>query len=112
MVNKIKSEFSPIILDIDDCLLNACANGGLCVDGVYNYSCICPAGYTGDLCETGKVHMARVGLMSNKIVKKSLRLNELNKRFRSVPFPSVSISSNSAFERECCTQRDKVRPPD
>ncbi|XP_068760013.1 mucin-like protein [Montipora capricornis] len=38
--------------DIDDCLLNGCANGGLCVDGVNNYSCICPVGYTGDLCET------------------------------------------------------------
>ncbi|XP_068719980.1 uncharacterized protein [Montipora capricornis] len=36
----------------DDCLLNACANGGSCVDGVNSYSCICPVGYTGDLCET------------------------------------------------------------
>ena len=59
LVNKMNSEFFPIILDIDDCLSNACANGGSCVDGVNNYSCICPVGYTGDLCESGKVHMAR-----------------------------------------------------
>ena len=35
-------------LDIDDCVHHTCANGGLCVDGVNNYSCNCSAGYTGE----------------------------------------------------------------
>ncbi|XP_068719937.1 uncharacterized protein [Montipora capricornis] len=39
-------------IDVDECVPNPCANGGSCVDGVNNYSCICRVGYTGDLCET------------------------------------------------------------
>jgi len=38
--------------DIDYCVNNACSNGGSCVDGISNYSCSCPAGFTGDHCET------------------------------------------------------------
>ena len=41
-------------LDIDDCVHHTCANGGLCVDGVNNYSCNCSAGYTGERCLTGR----------------------------------------------------------
>ncbi|XP_022807283.1 von Willebrand factor D and EGF domain-containing protein-like isoform X1 [Stylophora pistillata] len=37
--------------DIDHCVNHACSNGGSCVDGINNYSCSCPAGYTGDHCE-------------------------------------------------------------
>ena len=40
--------------DIDDCVHHTCANGGLCVDGVNNYSCNCSAGYTGERCLTGR----------------------------------------------------------
>ena len=61
LVYNMNSDFPPIVLDIDECLPNPCSNGGSCVDGVNNYSCICRVGYTGDLCETGKVHMARGG---------------------------------------------------
>ena len=41
-------------LDIDDCVNNTCANGGLCVDGINTYSCNCSAGYTGERCLTGR----------------------------------------------------------
>ena len=41
-------------LDIDDCVNHTCANGGLCVDGINNYSCNCSAGYTGERCLNGR----------------------------------------------------------
>ena len=41
-------------LDIDDCLIHTCANGGLCVDGINTYTCNCSAGYTGERCLTGR----------------------------------------------------------
>ena len=34
--------------DIHDCLNHTCANGGLCVDGVYSYSCNFSPDYIGD----------------------------------------------------------------
>ena len=35
----------------DDCADAPCANGGECLDGVASFTCECPAGYEGDLCE-------------------------------------------------------------
>lgn len=34
-------------VNTDDCGEHACANGGVCVDGVGNHSCRCPLQYTG-----------------------------------------------------------------
>ena len=47
---------SAIILftDIDYCINHTCQNGASCVDGLHNYSCKCPTGYTGSNCESGK----------------------------------------------------------
>ena len=39
--------------DIDDCVNHTCVNGGLCIDGVNNYSCSCLPGFSGGRCETG-----------------------------------------------------------
>lgn len=35
----------------DDCKDSDCENGGSCVDGVNDYSCLCPSSYTGEYCE-------------------------------------------------------------
>jgi len=40
--------------DIDYCINHTCQNGASCVDGLHNYSCKCPTGYTGSKCETGR----------------------------------------------------------
>ena len=41
-------------IDIDHCVNPTCANGGLCVDGIYSYLCNCTAGFTGKRCLTGR----------------------------------------------------------
>ena len=42
-----------LIPDIDHCINATCKNGGSCVDGFRNYSCVCLAGFMGDQCQTG-----------------------------------------------------------
>lgn len=39
------------IVDIDDCILNLCKNGGLCGDFVNDFWCLCLSGYIGKECE-------------------------------------------------------------
>uniref|UniRef100_A0A3B5LUE5 Slit homolog 1b (Drosophila) n=1 Tax=Xiphophorus couchianus TaxID=32473 RepID=A0A3B5LUE5_9TELE len=38
-------------VNMDDCEDHGCDNGATCVDGVGNYSCLCPPNYRGLLCE-------------------------------------------------------------
>uniref|UniRef100_A0A8D2J519 Slit homolog 1 protein n=1 Tax=Varanus komodoensis TaxID=61221 RepID=A0A8D2J519_VARKO len=38
-------------VNIDDCEDNDCENNSTCVDGINNYTCLCPPEYTGELCE-------------------------------------------------------------
>ena len=45
-------------VDIDECNSSPCENGGTCVDGVYEYTCSCTSGHTGDQCEASKNFLA------------------------------------------------------
>uniref|UniRef100_A0A3B3U8F7 Slit homolog 1 protein n=1 Tax=Poecilia latipinna TaxID=48699 RepID=A0A3B3U8F7_9TELE len=38
-------------VNVDDCEDHGCDNGATCVDGVGNYTCLCPPNYRGLLCE-------------------------------------------------------------
>ena len=40
--------------DIDDCAVQPCHNGGICIDAVNDYTCNCAVGYTGKNCSVGK----------------------------------------------------------
>ena len=42
-----------IYKDIDECLPNLCQNGATCRDQISSFSCICPPGFTGALCQSG-----------------------------------------------------------
>lgn len=39
--------------DINECEPQPCLGGGECVDQVANFTCVCPAAFTGELCQTG-----------------------------------------------------------
>lgn len=45
--------------DINECESQPCLNGGECIDQVANFTCVCPAAFTGTLCETGDLNSAK-----------------------------------------------------
>ena len=38
-------------LETDECQSNPCQNGGTCIDGVYNFTCVCSGYHVGSRCE-------------------------------------------------------------
>lgn len=42
----------PPLLDVDECSSSPCTNGGQCINGVDGFTCACPVGFTGLVCET------------------------------------------------------------
>ncbi|KAI9514844.1 hypothetical protein NQZ68_029689 [Dissostichus eleginoides] len=45
--------------DLDDCLMDPCANGASCMDGVNRFSCVCPPGFSGRFCTENQDDCAR-----------------------------------------------------
>lgn len=44
--------------DIQECASDPCQNGAACDESTLNmFKCICPNGFTGIKCETGKLHI-------------------------------------------------------
>jgi hypothetical protein len=41
------------VADINECGSSPCEHAGICHDLVNAFSCVCPAGYEGERCETG-----------------------------------------------------------
>ena len=41
-----------LFLDIGECASDPCHNGGICIDEINAFTCICISGYTGVTCET------------------------------------------------------------
>ncbi|CAH1401167.1 unnamed protein product [Nezara viridula] len=39
-------------VDIDECQMNPCMNGGICNDLINSFKCTCPIGFTGSRCQT------------------------------------------------------------
>lgn len=37
-------------VNINDCAINPCHNGGTCVDGINSFTCLCPEGYNDATC--------------------------------------------------------------
>ena len=52
---EILSQVGGFFLDYDagqdDCIVADCINGGVCVDGIYTFVCVCPEQYYGPSCE-------------------------------------------------------------
>ena len=43
-----------LLIDTDDCYPNPCLNGGTCIDGVNDYSCLCAPLFVGKSCSSCK----------------------------------------------------------
>ena len=47
--------FFIVLVDINECDSNPCANSGTCTDGDHLFTCACAAGFMGATCDVGKI---------------------------------------------------------
>jgi len=40
-----------LLTDTNECQSNPCQNGGICVDGVNSFTCLCPSSKAGAMCQ-------------------------------------------------------------
>lgn len=52
------------LLDINECNMNMCMNGGTCVDTIGSYYCKCDQGWEGVQCEISQYHCLKVGIFA------------------------------------------------
>lgn len=50
---KIKLSCGDDVTDINECLMNPCLHGGRCINSPGSFSCQCPEGWMGPLCDIG-----------------------------------------------------------
>ena len=46
-----------IFTDVDECSTSPCLNNGTCTNMEGDFNCSCTAGWTGDLCQTGRLYI-------------------------------------------------------
>ena len=51
------------IPDINECQSFPCLNNGACNDLINAFSCTCPPGYTGTICDIGKAWMLFISII-------------------------------------------------
>ena len=74
--SKFISEFlSSLSTAVDHCFSNPCANNGTCNNSLHGYRCSCPEGFTGSLCEEGKVTICL--FVVTKMIEKKREILEL-----------------------------------
>lgn len=56
------------LLDINECNMNMCMNGGTCVDTIGSYYCKCDQGWEGVQCEISQYPCLIVGFSPNCII--------------------------------------------
>ena len=70
----------------DECSTSPCQNEGTCVDRYNDYLCLCPAGYSGNTCQTGgnKLQLVRPAPQSCRIDYLSCFVNECREAYKNV----------------------------
>ncbi|XP_020601924.1 coagulation factor XII-like, partial [Orbicella faveolata] len=48
---KGKLSYYAFFTETDECKSSPCLNGGTCVDGLYDFTCVCPSAFIGKRCE-------------------------------------------------------------
>ncbi|CAH1801289.1 unnamed protein product [Owenia fusiformis] len=70
--------------DFDQCddniIMSPCLNGGTCIDGHMNYTCICKIGYQGDRCDEKVRPSCSIGTPCNNHNQKCIQLNNTHHR--------------------------------
>lgn len=81
-------------MNIDDCILSSCQNGGTCNDGANHFTCTCPARYLGATCTIFNT-TATLGRFSPKGVYRLLLASWISM----IPFCKTCLPMSA-----CCLQ--------